>query len=1389
MKYHGNVTVKVYDHGGNLVDTRLFTPATDYTWTYTVPTADTEPYRYVFEYETEVDQAAIDLTGSSVKLNNDSEGPGGKDSEGITVGPKESTSITKEVVSSNEQEITWISHIHVPESGLSKAVVTDTLPSIYSGNLGLSGNYMLYDQYEEGSLEITGILENQEYHESYTVDASSDKIVITFYKDLGKTEEGLNGTPGGRDITVKLTTKVNQDWLKAGYDYPTSYQSFHTNKIKINGSDDVQASVKYIEPSIEKTGLQTGKGVYKYTIYVTHVDSSPIIINDKFDKSVLELDTSLDGHDWNKQSMYITGGDYPGHVYSGDGSQKVDYADTTDGIQITANNVPLQDNGQFFPTYMITYFLKLKEGVDLEQLAIANGGQYDLKNTALWNGHESEFTFTTTYDYLDKKLLNEGHLGGTNRKAQYQITFNSAKATLNGGEPMVMTDTMSKNLSVDYSSIHIVTDPAGQEVPYSLSGGAGGTTVATYTVPDFTKVVITYDALVIGNASQTIVNKVTVNGKDKEVSTTKSYGHSSEGQGAIASFKIIKVDGYDANKKLEGVQFRIFAENPELDFGEKHHHDKELLLETDAKGEIILDGAEYQILFNEKYYVQEVAAPENYGTISFPYEVTLTNDMQQVNYNTGIWIYYYSDTMQIKNWPLEGLIVEKQVESTNNNDKEQYYKFRVSILNDDGTVNTEYNEKNGDDQFENGSVEFELKDKEQKMFWGFQKGTKYKVEEIDSKGLAVSVTYKVYDADGNVTQTITNPSASHIGTLTQQNEIISFKNSREEQKGALKLTKKVTVNGVEIPATATVEQKKAADGTYIFKVESGESITPSVTKYVEITVTDGKAASYKVADTKLDLENADAVQGEWVIINNLVPGGYTITEETPTNGTSISEINNQTTTSYSTTVTVVAGDTAAAQASATFTNNVDLGFLEITKNIQRNGMIDASATGTFYYAVYNAEYNASANPAQVPVRTGSIDVTTDGSGKATESNLPFGKYYVYELTGEPDKGGTPIVSGENGVQKVISDTIYTVTGSGTTATVDSSTSAAKATLINNVETTSIEATKAWKRNGTGIDWPDDIASVDFTLFAKIGDGEGTAPVAVNADSVKDYFTDITATVTIVKGTGTSPAKASWSNLPTKVLIPAVEANPENGIEAKAAEWKDVTYSVVETGVTYTEASGKAALTTQEAISAAFNPQWDATANTITNNITDFEFTKIWNDSAQQNADWKKDTEIVVTVQRRISTEGTAEIVGKYTIKKTGDGKTASDFTVTKDSSTSTAPDLTRKPGESNTFQITGLQTLGTIGEITGEYTYFATEEAVTGYQTTYRNPTVSGGSTPADYVVNGGSIINTPQGGYELPQTGGIGTTLFTALGGLMTVTAGAILTIKRSRRRKEQHA
>ena len=93
---------------------------------------------------------------------------------------------------------------------------------------------------------------------------------------------------------------------------------------------------------------------------------------------------------------------------------------------------------------------------------------------------------------------------------------------------------------------------------------------------------------------------------------------------------------------------------------------------------------------------------------------------------------------------------------------------------------------------------------------------------------------------------------------------------------------------------------------------------------------------------------------------------------------------------------------------------------------------------------------------------------------------------------------------------------------------------------------------------------------------------------------------------------------------------------------------------------------------------------------------------------------------------------------------------------------------------------------GTIDGETGEYTYFVTEAALPGYSTRYESRsdvTPDAAITLLPYALNRGTIINTPEGGYELPETGGIGTALFTALGGLMTATAGAVLTLRKKRK------
>ena len=140
------------------------------------------------------------------------------------------------------------------------------------------------------------------------------------------------------------------------------------------------------------------------------------------------------------------------------------------------------------------------------------------------------------------------------------------------------------------------------------------------------------------------------------------------------------------------------------------------------------------------------------------------------------------------------------------------------------------------------------------------------------------------------------------------------------EKGGLKLTKNVTVNGESTTA-------QMADGEYEFTVTSGEGIDPVVHKTVTIKVERGAATKYKLDNGAFTSLPDD----KFVVIDELEPGQYTITETIPTNGTVLSKINGNTTEQNSTVVTVAPGEVIEADATAVFTNDYQTTDFEFTK--------------------------------------------------------------------------------------------------------------------------------------------------------------------------------------------------------------------------------------------------------------------------------------------------------------------------------------------------------------------------------------------------------------------------------------------------------------------------
>jgi len=199
------------------------------------------------------------------------------------------------------------------------------------------------------------------------------------------------------------------------------------------------------------------------------------------------------------------------------------------------------------------------------------------------------------------------------------------------------------------------------------------------------------------------------------------------------------------------------------------------------------------------------------------------------------------------------------------------------------------------------------------------------------------------------------------------------------------------------------------------------------------------------------------------------------------------------------------------------------------------------------------------------------------------------------------------------------------------------------------------------------------------------------------------------------------------------------------------------------------------------------------AVTVVNTIitkTDLEFEKQWIDFNQQTIEWDQDIQVTVSRNRANGTKDNSFSL-VYSVTKnavnaaSGEPKTA-EFTATNPKEGDPKLQLTiTEEGNTKKYQFK-IEGLAYSGEEDGVYTYYV--EETNSQLTGYTSPSYSNTSQPTGGTVayTGGTIINKQVGGYELPQTGGIGTTLFTALGGLMTATAGAILTMKSYRRRKE---
>ena len=685
-------------------------------WVYNIPNGDGN-YTYEITYKT----IATKQANTSTVKNTTTNDHGGSDSgAGVVPGtgtgggggdvtPGDDLVVAKTATKVTEEYVDWDIVISVPAEGFAKLEVIDKLP--YTD---IDNQYQIEDYVETLYQDptVTGLVGEEDFswtvkrvhgdysnhHENWDgpdpdnqwlKDANGNYLghyvlYMDFYKTAADKVAGTNTglTAVARTVTVKVRTRNNPDWVRFASNDHHHYDT-HYNNATVNGHA-VSAAATVVKSDVKKTlvkdspydrrdGIDLTGPFYYYDIMVSNVTSEPLVIEDSFDTTMLQF-VDLEQYPGAWQPAYYVGAGVQTYdnITNGDSAYKATYETTKTGIKITVNKLQKQQNGSYYPYYHVRYYLRLKDGADalLKKQALLNGGTYKIGNTATWNGESDHYDVEYTVPTLSKT---GAFKTGNNRRYVYTIKVNDSALQLNGGHPFELTDTHSDNLAVDYSTVVVMKDGAvDTNAEWNFDGNTG-----TFQLQDGHAYVITYEALIIGNGTQTFSNYVEMIGYNDDDTNSATYSGSVSGGGDIYQIKLLKHENGKTSNGLQGATFQLFRDDGNggkepMKYGAGDKIGQNITFTTDADGQALIalnqtdDGNQLDV--GVHYYLKEIETPAGYMLRDDSPEYwsfTLTEDHDEVSYGTnGQWIYFcYDDIMKMANVPADSpldVVVSKQ---------------------------------------------------------------------------------------------------------------------------------------------------------------------------------------------------------------------------------------------------------------------------------------------------------------------------------------------------------------------------------------------------------------------------------------------------------------------------------------------------------------------------------------------------------------------------------------------------------------------------------------------------------------------------------------------------------------------------------------------------------
>ena len=397
-------------------------------------------------------------------------------------------------------------------------------------------------------------------------------------------------------------------------------------------------------------------------------------------------------------------------------------------VILTANSAVrnYDDNEQ-----SVTGFTSSVDGLSFPGVSAGVSATEKGVHPAVFTGVTLNVTRDTTGNYVvtgtvEGKLiiatLAEKTLTGFNGNlATYEIVVNPDAMRLNDGDALTVEDTFSDNQSINYGTI-TVTPAAGTSFDYS------GTT-GTFTVPDETRLTITYTTRVQGNAGDDVAfNNTTAVGRMDEqwgsvtVAETRTItptGSDITGQGGVYTIELYTYADGHLERGLAGAEYRLLDYNQlpiRYKAGEKAG--QQVTFETGANGYVTVKLTQEQdgvsIHKNTVYYLEMIKAPvASNGDGTFTYyqkDNTLYNflitDVPSYQYG-DIYSYFNGDVLKVRCYPESvGINVTKRFSGNYTLTAEQQNAIVFVLERETPTGGFEEVERHTYSEFQWGSMNF-----------------------------------------------------------------------------------------------------------------------------------------------------------------------------------------------------------------------------------------------------------------------------------------------------------------------------------------------------------------------------------------------------------------------------------------------------------------------------------------------------------------------------------------------------------------------------------------------------------------------------------------------------------------------------------------------------------